>query len=470
MVIKMKKIMRNLYKIVGILTLLALFSCQTADELIPTTGNEVTGIRIMLPNGTNTDFAVIPDENNIINLDIDGSIKTDLAKIRMSVSIPNNATVESAIPLGEYMDFSKPVSFDVIGADGAKKTYTVKLKVIPSAIGIKELWKKTGSEMGFTTHNNGAVGISGNYIIVHSRTGFSYFNLADGGKAGDMSWEGIDWQDLGFKLPLHMTTDDAGNIASCNAAVAGGQEVHMFWWKGVTAKPELLFKYTLESLPKAQIGRKIYVRGDLTKHAFVYLAVSNNNVILQWEVKDGKVVSETPKKIEFNIDYTMGVQAKVVPIGMGENSNYFINRFVNNQPQVAITYMDGKTNKPIYESEHHIQNVFHQWLGGGHAFDYADMNGARYIFLLEQNTHSWMREIFTVRAMMKDPSKIKDITSLIHTRVWNDWLYFPLDPAFGENGNATGEVKVCVAPDGYSATVAFLCTNSGIIVWNVSLE
>lgn len=81
-----------------------------------------------------------------------------------------------------------------------------------------------------------------------------------------------------------------------------------------------------------------------------------------------------------------------------------------------------------------------------------------------------MREIFTVRAMMKDPSKIKDITSLIHTRVWNDWLYFPLDPAFGENGNATGEVKVCVAPDGYSATVAFLCTNSGIIVWNVSLE
>lgn len=462
--------MKNLHKIVWLLGLILMFSCETAEDLVPTPGNEITGIRIMLPDGTNTDFAVIPDENNIINLEVGGSRKTDIAKIRMSVSVPNNAIVESSVPLGEYMNFAEPVIINVIGADGAKKTYTIKLKVIPTAISTQELWKKTGSELGFTTHNNGAVGISGNYIVVHNRTGFSYFNITDGAKAGDMSWEGIDWQNLGFKMPLHMTTDDAGNVASCNAAVSVGQEIHMFWWRGVAAKPELLFKYVLESMPSAQLGRKIYVKGDLTKHAFVYLAVSNNNTILQWEVKDGKVVSEAPEKINFDIDYTMGVQAKVVPIELGKNSNYFINRFVNGQPQVAITYMDGTTNTPIYKSEHHIQNVFHQWLGGGHAFDYADMNGARYMFLIEQNGYNWMREVFTLRAMMKDPASIKDITSLIYTRVWNDWLYFPLDPALGANGNATGEVKVRVASDGNSCIVAFLCTNGGVIVWNVNLE
>lgn len=466
----MKHIMKNIYKIAGILGLCLMFSCENADELVTTTGNEVTGIRIMLPEGSNTDFAVTPDENNIIKLEIDGSLKTDLTKIRMSVSVPNNATVASSVPLGEYMDFSKPVSFDVIGADGAKQTYTVQLRVVPTEISRKELWRKNGSEIGFTAHNNGAIGISGDYIVVHSRAGFSYFNLADGSKAGDMSWEGIDWQDLGFKVPLHMTTDDAGNIASCNAAVAEGQEIHMFWWKGVTSKPELLFKYTLESMPKAQIGRKIYVRGDLTKHAFVYLAVSNNNVILRWEVKNGIVTSETPQKIEFEIGYTLGVQAKVVPVELGEHANYFINRFEGSTAKVAITYMDGKTNKPIYESEHHIQNVFHQWLGGGHAFDYADMNGARYIFLIEQNGSNWMREIFKLRTMMKDPSSIQSIMSLIHTRTWNDWLDFPLDPALGANGNATGEVKVRVAADGNSSIVAFLCTNGGVMVWNVNLE
>lgn len=462
--------MKNLYKIVALLGLILLFSCEAAEELVPTLGNEITGIRIMLPDGSNTDFAVTPDENNVINLEVDGSRKTDLAKIRMSVSIPNNATVESSVPLGEYMDFSGPVTISVIGVDGDKKTYTINLKVIPTAIGIQELWKKTGSELGFTLHNNGAIGISGNYIVVHDRAGFSYLNITDGTKAGDMSWEGIDWQDLGFKMPLHMTTDDAGNIASCNAATAVGQEIHMFWWRGVTAKPELLFKYVLENMPGAQIGRKIYVRGDLTKHAFVYLAVSNNNTILRWEVKDGTVISETPKRIDFDVDYTMGTQAKVVPVEFGENTNYFINCFVNGLPQVAITYMDGTTNTPIYQSEHHIQDIFHQWLSGGHAFDYADMNGARYMFLIEQNSNNWMREIFTLRAMMKDPASIKDITSLIHTRVWNDWLYFPLDPALGSNGNNTGEVKVRVAPDGNSSTVAFLCTNGGIIIWNVDLE
>lgn len=470
MVTKTKDKMKNIFKVIGILVLALAFSCEKAEELIPTLGNEITGIRIMLPNDSNTDFAVTPNENNEIYLEVDGARNTDLTKIRMSVSIPNNATVESEVPLGEYMDFSQPVTIGIIGADGEKRTYTIKLKIIPTAIKVSELWKKTGSELGFSAHNNGAIGISGNYIVVHDRSGFSYFNLTDGAKAGNMSWEGIDWQDLGFKMPLHMTTDDAGNIASCNAATAVGQEIHMFWWKGVTAKPELLFKYVLENMPGAQIGRKIYVKGDLTKHAFVYLAVSNNNTILRWEVRDGRTVSETPKKIDFDIDYTMGVQAKVVPIELGENTNYFINRFVNGVAQVAITYMDGVTNTPIYESEHHIQDVFHQWLGGGHAFDYADMNGARYIFLIEQNASSWMREIFTVRAMMKDPSSINNITSLIHTRVWNDWEKFPLDPSLGSNGNSTGEVKILVAPDGNSCTVAFLCTNSGVIVWNVELE
>lgn len=470
--------MKNLYKIIGILGILILFSCEKADELVPTLGNEVTGIRIMLPDGANTDFAVTPDENNIINLEVDGSIKTDLAKIRMSVSVPNNATVESAIPLGGYMDFSKPVSFDVIGADGARKSYTINLKVIPSAISVTEMWKKKGSEMGFHTHNNAAIGVSGDYVVVHDRAGFSYFNIADGSKAGHMSMEGVDWNTLTRTVPLSMASDDAGNIVASNFYMSrwfppgGTNTIHMFCWEGVKAKPKLLFSYDvdLDVAGDIDIGRKMYVRGDITKHAFLYMGVSFQNMFLRWEVKNGKVVSEEPDKIKYNVGFKMGIQPTVVPIELGENSNYFLARYEGGAAKVAITYVNGATNSSIYESEHHIQGVFHQWLGGGHAFDYADMSGAKYIFLVEQNAWSWMREVFNVRAIMKDPSSIKDITSLIHTRAWNAWTEFPLDPTLGSNGNQTADVDVHVNDDGKSCIVAFLCTNGGVVLWKVSVK
>jgi len=464
----MVTVMKKIHFLLILITSLMLFSCESADELIPTTGNEATAISIILPDGKKYDFKI---DSTLINLEIKASSKTDMSKIRMFVSIPNNAKVESDPPLGQYMDFSKPVSFDVVGADGNRKTYTVSIEIIPT-IGIREIWKKTGSELGFNKHNNSAIGISGDYIVVHDRAGFSYFNISDGERAGDMSWEGIDWNQLQFKMPLHMTTDDAGNVVSCNAATAAGQEIHMYWWNGVTSKPQLLFSYILD-IPNAknpQVGRKIYVKGDMTKQAYLYLGVSNNNMFLQWEIKNGKVVSQAPKQVDYNIDYTMGIQPKIVPVSLDEHSNYFINRYENGSPKVAITYMDGTTNTPIYKSESHIQDVFHQWLGGGHAFDYVDMNGMKYIFLIEQNTQNWMREIFDVRVLMKDPSSIKSIVNLIHTRKWNDWLYFPLDPILGSNGNVTGEVKARVSADGNSAIVAFLCTNSGVIVWEVYLE
>ncbi|MBS5614591.1 MAG: DUF5018 domain-containing protein, partial [Prevotella buccalis] len=154
--------MKTIDKItVSVLGLLLMFSCQDADTLVPTTGNDISGITIMLPDGTKSDFTVAPDANNMIKLEMDGSIKTDLTKIRMSVNAPNNAIVESSIPLGQYMDFTKPVSFDVIAANGDKKTYTVDLKVVPTAIQVDELWRKTGSQLNFVKHNNGGLAISG---------------------------------------------------------------------------------------------------------------------------------------------------------------------------------------------------------------------------------------------------------------------------------------------------------------------
>lgn len=443
-----------------------LSGCHKAEELVPTTGNQASVITFLTTDLIKTTVEIGETDTGepmLLDVDVDGLKTTDMTKISASVNIPHNARVEPAFT--GLVDLSQPYRFEVVGADGARQTYIIdaKLNVIYQH---RTLWQKTATELGFTNHNNGAVGFSGDYIVIHNRAGFSYVNISDGSKAGDMSWEGIDWNDLQNKVPLHMTTDDAGNVVSSNFGTAVGHEIHMFWWEGVTATPKLLFKYVLD-IPGAQVGRKIYVRGDMRDHAFLYLGISNTNTFLQWEIRNGEVVSEEPRRVDYTIDYTMGVQARIVPVEMGANSNYFIARYEGTAARVAITYMDGITNTPIYQSEHHVQDQFHQWLGGGHAFDYAELDGAYYIFMLEQNPTSWMREIFDVRKVILRPEQVNSITELVRFRVWNDWNNFPMDPNFATNGNVTGEVKVRVAPDKQSAIVAFLCTNSGVELWKI---
>jgi|BioPla2DNA2_1021312.scaffolds.fasta_scaffold00114_39 hypothetical protein len=571
MVITMKKINRYFILLWIVSLLPVLFACEEADTLVPTTGNEVTGIRIMLPDGTNADFAVTPDDKNVINVKVFGPMNTDRTKVRMSVSLPNNATVVSPSPLGEYMDFTKPVSFEVVGADNAKKSYTVnatftpndvfqvsltlpngtvftgqsspnpndtiivevsdnyteqlsnikvgaalpgsattttpfpatsdltspvsftakgahgiqgdyviKVKVVPAILEIKPLWNKTATELNFVTHNNGAVAISGDYLVVHERTKFDYYNITDGSKAGTMSFEGIDWANLTRIVPLFMANDDAGNIVATNFYMSrwmpegGNNIIHMYWWEGVTAEPKLLFSYDVQ-LPgltgNIDVGRKIYVTGDIRDHAFLYMGVSFQNIFLRWEIKNGAPVSNQPEKITFNPGYQMGQLNTIVPIEFGKNSNYFISRFENGAAKVAITYMDGTTHTPLYASEHHIQNIFHQWLGGGGSFDYLDLKGARYIFIIEQNAYNWMKQVYNVRTVISDPETTSKnpLDYLVPgTRVWNGWT--PMDPNYGDNGNVTGDVVTKVADDGETAYVAFLCTNAGVTVWRVNLK
>lgn len=458
---------KNIFTLLWILNLLFFIAgCAEVEELIPTAGNKLTTLNFLTSDLVESKVTVETSEDQeiiLIKADINGLKTTDMTKINVSANIPNNAIVEPAF-VGP-VDLSKPYEFDVVGADGVRQAYRIEAQ-LSVVYNHRSLWKKTATELEFVNHNNGSVGFSGNYIVVHDRAGFKYFNITDGSKAGEISMEGVDWSTLQNKVPLHMATDDAGNIVASNFGTAVGHEIHMFGWEGVTAQPELLFSYVLDE-PGTQIGRKIYIRGDMKNHAFIYMALSNKNMFLQWEIKNGEVVSETPRKVEFDLDYTMGVQAKIVPIDVDANSNYFIGRFENGAARVAITYMNGTTNTPIYQSEHHIQDVFHQWLGGGHAFDYAGLIGADYIFMIEQNAGDWMREIYNVKKVMEAPEKINSIMELIKFRSYNDWLNFPMDPNYLSNGNVTGEVKVRIAPDGLSAHVAFLATNGGVELWIV---
>ncbi len=457
------------YKFI-ILSLCSLFllftSCSDAEELRPNLEATMTGLSVYLPDGDKLDFAAKPDENNVINITIEGSIKTDLTKLTMFVNVPNNVRVESETPMGSYMDFTKPVAFDLVGPTGERKSYTVKAHILATKINVEELWRKTGSEISFTKDNNRSVAISGDYLVVHDRAAkgaYKYYDLQTGAEAGVLSTEGMEAID-----PLHMISDDAGNIVTANFLWKGNGDFKLYWWSGVDAKPAKLIEW--KSDLSNDLGRKLYVKGDMEDLAYIYATVSNENTFLRWEVKNGEVTSNEPDKVVVNHPNNKGwgVNGRVIPTELGKDANYFI----NSSRVVRITYMDGADNSPIYNSEESIQNVFHQWLpGGGHAFDYVDLNGARYLFIIEQDGKSWAREIFSVHKMMSDPSSINTIVDLVHTRKWNDWLDFPLDSALGgANTNITGEVKAQVAEDGKSAVVAYIATNGGVQVFKVELQ
>lgn len=445
--------MKTIFKLFILSSFILMLGCKKPDVLVPTTGNQLGSVTLITLDGAKYNGVVPENTSEPIEIEMEADSKTDLTKVTMYVEIPNNAHVEPG--LGTFQDFTKPVTFSVIGSDGKTNTYTVVAKLIPTNLYITELWKKTATQLDFVAHTNNGVAISGDYVVVHSRTKFDYYKLSNGEKAGTMSWAGADLA----PFPLNITSDDAGNIVSANFTAGAGTEFRMYWWKSVAAEPVLLFKWTSDAA--GNVGRKLYVKGDMNKLAYIYAPVAGQGLFLRWEVKDGKVTSATPDKITFtHPNGTWGFQGKVVPIELGKNSNYFI----NTNAVLRITYMNGETNMPLYNSP------VLPGLGHSNGFDYVDMKGAKYLFETEQSEERWIRSILKVRALIKNPSAITDVNNLIHTRNQNDWTKLAVDPNFPKNINATSDTRAMVAPDGKSATVAFISTNSGVIVWKVSIE
>ena len=455
----MKKIF--LYLSMVLVSGIVLFSScsdDKIDESIPVNPVLKPFISVIAEDGETTANASISDNERTIVFDLNEFKSIKAVKVRLNLS--KRAILVSPSDTVLTLDLREPheITINNLFDD---VTYTISALDFLSKT---ELWRKKGSLMDFSLDNNRSIGISGDYIVVHDRSAKGanrYYDIETGEKAGVLSNEGVSID------ALHMITDDAGNIVTGSFTPALGSELKVFWWNGVKADPKLLLTWISDA--PGNIGRKLYVKGDMNKLAYLYATVSDNNMFLRWEIKDGKVTSEIPEKIEFTHPNAggWGTNGKVVPISLGKNSNYFI----NSSRKIRVTYMNGEDNTPIYNAVDNIQEELDKWLGGGHAFDYVDMNGERYMFLIEQDGTSWMSSILTLKAMMNDPSSIKGITDLVYYRKDKEWLDFPLDSALGgKNANVTGEVKARVAADGKSAIVAFISTNGGVKVWKVATE
>lgn len=443
-----------------------LFSgCMSPDEPKIITDNILQGIKLSVDS---IEGSFSPDEsgpylNDSITISFEGDPKTDLSKSKLTASIPNNAICEPAF--GGHQDLSKPYVFKVKGYDGVEKTYTVFVKIIPSVFHIRTLYTKKASELNFTDGANRAIALSGNYFIVHSTTGiFNYYNTSNASFAGTLSMQGINWSTLTAPANpkcFYITNDSVGHIFAANLVTASGGAMEMYEWDNVSASPKLLFKYTNDQ--DGQIGRKFYVKGDISKKAYIYLPVAQKNKFIRFEIINGALTSNTPDVINLINPKYWDYNGLIIPIETNKGTNYFtIGDYTSPEgwPGYNNMYMSGKTNSSLFTAD-----AF-QDLGYCSGMDYINFQGIKLLFETDINVWNWMAYYIKVSPLIKDQTISTDISPYVFDHDYGSWTGNDM----GGNNNLTSDVKVLMSPDGESAIIAYLITNGAVIVKKLTIN
>lgn len=453
-------------KIKYILLVLAAFAgCKQPDEPAISSSNVLRDIRLTIP-GIENEFGPEtqgPYEDENIEIVFEGDPNTDLSRVKLKTSIPNNAVCTPAF--GDYVDLSEPYLFKIIGYDGTEKNYTVSVRIIPAVFHVRTLYSRSATEMGFASEANRGVALSGNYFVVHSTTGeFRYYNVADASYAGTLSMSGIGWSALQAPAQtnaVYLTSDDVGHIFAANLVTGEGGTVQLYQWDDVNATPKLLISWVNNQA--GSIGRKFYVKGDVNETAYVYFPVAGQNRFVRFEVINGAVTSTTPDIITVANPGNWDLNGLVVPIEVDKESHYFTTGNYTSPegwPGFNVVYNDGATNQTLF-----VGDAF-QFLGYSSATDFIDFKGIKLLFQVELNAYNWIEYYIKVSSLIRTPTISSDLSPFLTGHTWGDWK--PVD--IGANSNLTADVKTLLAPDGESATIVYLGTNTGVIVKRLTVD
>lgn len=123
--------------------------------------------------------------------------------------------------------------------------------------------------------------------------------------------------------PLNdIEVDDGGTILACNLSVPsfGGGVFKIYKWNNESSSPELFLSYADDQL---RLGDHFTVTGDISNDAFVYVAASQSNKVLRWEITEG-TLNTAPTVIECEGIINMGLQASVWPLKNTADSEFFL--------------------------------------------------------------------------------------------------------------------------------------------------
>jgi hypothetical protein len=389
---------------------------------------------------------------------------TDLSSQTATFSLSYYATI-SPDPATVH-NYNNPVEYTVTADDGTQAVYTVQMgavvKVAQGFAQSKVLWTKSAGDLSFDDYAQISMAVSGDYLVLPtsnewtSGSTIKYYNRKTGSYAGTMDVTGAN----GI---YSVASDTNGVIVGINNLYAS-EYVRLFTWDNVTSSPVSLATSTSWTCVASSFyGRKLSVYGDLKKDAVIMSTTDGTNggggpnYVLRWTVKNGAVVSQDPEFILYSSAY--GYVAKAVPVGNESTSNYFL---CSNYSSF-IDYVNGSTNNII-------TSFSSGWLeaprGATPALTYFEFNNAKYAAVIDASAYSSAMHIFNVTSSSRISTSYSDsYYSTFHAlNGESDYIACP-----SANWNITGEVAVSpVSADRYTIDVYFLCTNGGILAYQLS--
>lgn len=383
---------------------------------------------------------------------------TDLSAATLNVQVSRHS--RTSIASGEVINLTNPVPLTVTAVDGTTKTYTLVAREprrLDYGVGInRKLWTKTAADLGFATHMEVGLAVSGDHLVMVTRTNpakYTVLDRATGNKVGQMT---LPFTGLSFQV----VNDSVGNLLGASWAPKNSKFLLYKWKNALDPAPVKLVEWTNNNPAAVSldggVGRRVNIYGDLDKDAVIMATVGQSKYIYKWVVRNGVVQSQTPAVVEYKSvtggsTTFMGYYAEAQPVSADDNANYFINY------QFEIALVNGATNERTIavSNEPSAYGVFHM------PTDYARFNNANYLAIVK---YMETYDLNKVRMSLLDVTNPSNLSIPASDPRFSSLNVFNSDLLTGAvNANGTADIAIGFSPDKERMQVYMLLTNGGIM-------
>jgi len=411
--------------------------------------NEAIITSFNLPAANLTGFLL--ESQKIVGLVAGGA---DITNQVPTIAISAHAIISPAVNLAQ--DFSKPVVYTVTAENGKSVQYTVK-PITPQkeASGIragsmKLLWTKSLVELGISGTDNFTTSIAAtdDHLVVNTRGALNkYLNRFTGEVAGTMNMTGIT--SVNFQN-FFATSDEAGHILISNLTNVVGNSLFIYKYNSAADQAPVKFIEYPGLAAGQQLGRKMSVKGDLSKNALIFVAASNSdNSILRWQVVNGNLVSQTPTIFRYTGSKTWTVMADVISEGPALTDKMYLSAQAGD---IACMDPSGASLSQV--------DVTASGFNLSHSLDFAAFNNAKYLAVVNVSTNiagnGYLYNVTNPLLLSTPP------TSADYGKVM---VFKSSMMTTAANGNLTGDVALKVSKDGYKMIMYVLITNGSIAAY-----
>ncbi|MDB5015058.1 MAG: hypothetical protein JWQ25_3260 [Daejeonella sp.] len=414
-------------------------------------------IQYTADNTTQETEAIMKNNNEVLFYVLPG---TNVSNATLTLEINSHST--SSIPSGSSINLSQNVPLTITGIDGSKKTYTLKATeptTLAYGVGInRRLWTKTAADIGFNNNNESSIAISGDYLLLVTRTNPSRYRVFN-------RFTGAYVQDLPIPftgLSMEIASDATGNLLGAAYAAKTTGKFLVYKWKSPTdPTPIKLIDWTNNN-PTAitgdgGVGRRINIYGDLNTNAVIMAPAGQSTIIYKWTVANGLLVSNTPEVVNYKSlvgasTTFMGFNVNAQPVSAAANTNYFVNY------QFEIGLVNGVTNERIigFSNEPAVFGIFH------FPMDYIEFNNAKYLGVVKfVTTFNYNR----IKMGLFDVTETSKLSLASTDPRYPSFNVYNSEDFVGATINSNGTADICMtlSPDKERLQVYMLLTNGGIM-------